>query len=459
MKRISTASCLLAITASFLASLLLQPRAFAQTSGSIDTGFGTLNHLAVFNPLMGDIDVRGDINDVLPLPDGKVLASGSCTLWGSTALHACLYRWDANGVPDRTFGFTGVSQAIASIVTIPMPPFDDVGVRAALRANGAVIVASACNHPSFGTGICVASANPNGIGFDTSFGATGQTFVPLPAGFASSMVETVAVLPDGKVLVGATCFVGANFTGRSSTCVTRLTTSAVFDPAFGVGNWSVTTPALSHRLIKLVPLPDGQYYAIADCMRSWLDSLCSNLFWQNGAFRFALFDDIRVDHGYLIDGRVIGKHITLQWAAIGDAAQEYFYAARRYAYSASGDYDTWFGGTPSPGVARLGNRISQTNAVAGAILSNGSLLYMNAVTTPEGDSLWFSQRLTSSGFLDLSYGIGGRMEYAGLASPWGYAWFDRRPKMVEAYDGKIIVASQCSDAGFVPRPCALRLHR
>jgi uncharacterized delta-60 repeat protein len=426
----------------------------AQVNGSVDTTFGTRNNWAVFDTGSGDADVRGGVTDLLTLPDGRILAAGYCTNAGF-GTGACLYRWTAIGDPDTTFGAGGAALvfADASIVSNQSP------VRLVRRSNGAIFVASRCNNVSFGVGICVAAVNANGSGFDTSFGATGQTFLPLPSGATNiaPLSLALALQPDGKLLVGATC---TNASADGFICVARLTTGAVFDTAFGAGNWSLTTPGPGDSLSKLVLLPDGRYFALATCGQTTATAfLCSGLFFPNGTFQRTLSTDVPGRYDVLLDARVHGDKLSLQWNATDFSS--FFggyriYAARRDAYTAAGNYDTSFGGYPSTGVAGDFNLDTSNDGVplVGIILRDGSFLYFGRCNS---GSIYCSARFAPNGILDASYGVGGRFEYGAgvLLNPWNFGTGIRAA--AETVDGKVVVAGYCND-GTADRPCVLRMN-
>jgi uncharacterized delta-60 repeat protein len=426
----------------------------AQSNGSVDTSFGTLNNWAVFDPVgQAHFDVTGNVTDLLPLPDGKVLAAGSCTTVFGTG--ACLFRWNASGEPDSTFGAGGV----AFVTTTPV--LGNGRARLLRRPNGAIFIATACNLN--GTPfLCVSSVNANGSGFDTSFGGTGGTAVPLPAGYSSVELESIALQPDGKLLVGATCWVGANYTGNSSVCVTRLTSGAIFDTAFGTNNWSLTTPGPDDRMRKLIVLRDGQYLAVANCAETTTSTsfLCPGRFSNSGQFFITYPTDIANRFDSLFDARVQGEKLSLQWRSNDGFSNSNYRlsAARRDVFTASGTYDDSFGGYPSTGIAGNVNLDSSNDGypTGGTILKDGSFFYFG-----QCNNLTFffcSARLTQNGVLDTSYGTGGRYEYSTLLSPWnltGGAFFHNATK--EAPNGKVLVAGACND-GAANRPCVLKLN-
>jgi uncharacterized delta-60 repeat protein len=425
----------------------------AQVNGSVDTSFGSLNNWAVFDPVgQSHANVSGTVTDLLPLADGKILAAGHCTsVFGPGA---CLYRWTSSGVPDVTFGASGVALvfADASITT------SSGKVRLLRRSNGALFVASRCTNVSFGVGICVAAVNANGSGFDTTFGTTGQTLLPLPS--AAAAVEpsslAIALQPDGKLLVGTICLPNS---GTWFICIARLTTGAVFDSSFGVSNWSTTSSGVFERVLsKLTLLPDGRYFALAECGGNIATAnVCAHLFFPNGGFQRTLTTDVPDRIDALFDGRVHGDKLSLQWATYGGSSGNRIYAARRDAYTVAGNYDTSFGGYLSTGVAGDFDLDASNDGLpqVGTILRDGSFLYVGRCNTSGSSIVFCTTRLTPNGVLDVSYGVGGRFEYGTLQRPWSSAMGFRTA--AETVDGKVVVAGYCND-GTADRPCVLRIN-
>lgn len=439
-----------------LAAMPMTSLLHGQSNGSVDTSFGTRNNWAVFDVLNGDMDIRGSVTDLLPRHDGKVVAAGYCSMvFGSGA---CLYRWSSNGSPDTTFGAQGAALVFVGATSTAQRQ----RVRALQRTNGSVFVAASCNHASFGIGICVAAVNANGAGFDTSFGGTGQTFLPLPSGYANVVLDSIALQPDGRLLVGATCYLGAVETSNSSVCVARLTSGAVFDPTFGVGNWSLTTPGPGDRLQKLQLLSDGRYFAIARCGNSdSASSICASLYTSGGGFQRTIAVDAVNLADNLEDARLFGNQLTLQWSARGSTSPYgRIYAARREFVTSVASYDNSFGGYPSTGVAGDFNLDSSNDGSAhtGSILNDGSFFFAGKCNFLD---VLCTLRLTPNGILDASYGVGGRYEYAGQYGPWSTNGFGPLWKVLasrETTDRKVLVAGECKDNSDTFRPCVIRIH-
>jgi uncharacterized delta-60 repeat protein len=167
----------------FLAARLLP-------DGSPDPAFGEGG--LVTTDLGGDDRPRA----VLALPDGGVLVAGytreaSDTL-GET--DAVLVRYDADGALDDTFGEGG-------IVVLDAGRFDEVQ-DAALLPDGSVLVAGTRTPgASETTRAFVARYDASGT-LDSAFGEGGVALIEPPAGGTKTRCYALALLPDGRIVVG-----------------------------------------------------------------------------------------------------------------------------------------------------------------------------------------------------------------------------------------------------------------
>ncbi len=194
------------------------------TDGSLDT---------TFNP--GPTDgPNGNILDILPMPDGRILIAGTFTSYSGTG-RTNIARLLSDGTLDTTFAspaFTGNSQ------------MSTLG----LLADGKIIVGGSF-HLSGGGGVGfksgLARLNTDGsrdAAFDVGFGAHAS-------GATNSLrgVNKLAVQPDGKIVVGG-FFTG--FGGEARGRLARVNANGSFDSAF--------TPSADDTVRALLLQPDGR---------------------------------------------------------------------------------------------------------------------------------------------------------------------------------------------------------
>lgn len=156
--------------------------------------------------------------------DGRILV-GANTGYGFNVI-----RLDASGRPDPSFN--------ASHVTFGIPRAMSVEYSAlALGPGGRVVVAGSFHTAENSRGLVVVRLDPDGS-FDEGFGNGGMQIRQPPAGYSywSETVSSVAVRPDGSVVVGGSLTFPSNFSGLPVSgwfLVTQLTAVGAFDGRFG----------------------------------------------------------------------------------------------------------------------------------------------------------------------------------------------------------------------------------
>jgi uncharacterized delta-60 repeat protein len=205
------------------------------TSGALDASFGGTG---IVTATIGTGPSIGTA--VVIQPDSKILVGGR----GSNAM--ALARYSANGVPDLSFGGTGV-------VTTTIAPQTIATVAAlALQPDGKIVAAGAWSSANgSGSALVVARYAPGGA-LDPSFGG----------GIASTNLDYgifqrtgLALQPDGMIVVA----------GQSGgeIAVSRLTSGGAPDAGFGL-NGTVTTslgPNTFAYANALALQPDGKIVA------------------------------------------------------------------------------------------------------------------------------------------------------------------------------------------------------
>jgi uncharacterized delta-60 repeat protein len=176
------------------------------TTGSLDTSF--------LNGLTG---ANGTVYAMAVQPDDKVLIGGEFTQVNGITRNG-IARLNANGSLDSSFNpGTGVSGGVASVSTI------------ALQPDGKVLI---------GGGFTTVNGMARGnIARLNTGGSLDAGFLNGLAG-ASSTVSTIALQPDGKVLLGGG-FIQVNSTARNR--IARLNTDGSLDTGFDPGSGTNNT--------------------------------------------------------------------------------------------------------------------------------------------------------------------------------------------------------------------------
>jgi uncharacterized delta-60 repeat protein len=223
------------------------------------------------------------IFDVKVQSDGKILVSGSFSTYQGTAVNR-LVRLNSNGTLDSAFstnqgtGLNGVAQAMAVqpdgkiVLGGTFTTFNGVTANTIVRLNADGTRDTAPFTTNIGTGanglINDIKIRPDGriivVGsFSTFNGATVNNIVQLNSNGtrdtaftaangtgASGIVQTIAVQPDGKVLVGG----GATFNGTTVNNIYRLNFSGSLDTAFTA---NIGT-GISSRPLTILVQSDGK---------------------------------------------------------------------------------------------------------------------------------------------------------------------------------------------------------
>jgi uncharacterized delta-60 repeat protein len=166
------------------------------------------------------------------LPDGRILVVGQAPTATSPS-DIALVRYLPNGSLDPSFGTGG-------IVTTAAGTAQELGFGVALQADGRIVVAGGNFTDTGGPNIAVLRYNANGT-LDTTFGGTGIVTSTIAAGLGSEQALTVAVQPDGRVVIGGLSH-SPTFSGTFSNDFTfvRYNPDGSLDTTFGgLGNPSV----------------------------------------------------------------------------------------------------------------------------------------------------------------------------------------------------------------------------
>jgi len=174
-------------------------------------------------------------NAVAIQPDGKIVAAGYARIGegaevGDTSFSGrfVLARYNADGTLDAAFGSGGTvttrlgTNFAAEIMDLAIQPWDGKIVAAGRTAATAENINGVYNDD-----FALARYNPDGT-LDTTFGTGG--IVTTPIGQWSDRITSVAIQPDGKIVVAGI----ANFGGAADNLVlARYLSNGAPDPSFG----------------------------------------------------------------------------------------------------------------------------------------------------------------------------------------------------------------------------------
>ena len=191
-------------------------------------------------------------------PDGKIVVAGYCS--NGTTYDFCLARYLASGTLDVSFNGSGT-------VITPIGVGDDYAISLALQPDGKIIVAGVCSNGA-NSDFCLARYLANGT-FDTSFNSTGKVITPI--GSSDDYGYSVALQPDGKIVVAGYCVSGANL----DFCLARYLANGTLDASFGSTGKVITAIGSSTDVANSAALqPDGKIVVAGYCSNGSNDDFC-----------------------------------------------------------------------------------------------------------------------------------------------------------------------------------------
>lgn len=164
-------------------------------AGTLDSSYGLGtggSRVDVGVYISGGTSTDDIVRSIAIQPDGKILVGGSTTARGTQDFAVVRLR-SPEGTLDPSFGADGHGAAVIDLGG------ESEGRKMALQANGKILVAGTTVH-SGQTDPAVIRLQPNGT-LDTSFGDGGERVVEMPG---TQLVNTLAIAPDGKIVVGGT---------------------------------------------------------------------------------------------------------------------------------------------------------------------------------------------------------------------------------------------------------------
>ena len=202
------------------------------------------------NNLDGDVDNTFNIgtgftNTVRSMalqPDGKILAGGDFFSYSGVTRNGII-RLNTGGTIDNTF----------TIGTGFFHPFTQAGVYSVgLQPDGKILAGGVFTSYSGVTRNGIIRLNSNGTvdnTFNIGTGFTGGVGIPSPS---AGTVITIALQPDGKILVGGDFF---SYSGVTCNGIIRLNTGGTIDNTFNIGS------GFNNLVYAIVPQPDGKILA------------------------------------------------------------------------------------------------------------------------------------------------------------------------------------------------------
>jgi len=217
--------------------------------------------------------------------DGKILLGGSC--YNGSNYDFCIVRFNSDGTLDNSFGTNGkVIQNIGSS--------DDIGYSLAIQPDGKILLGGYCNNAS-NIDFCIARINSNGT-LDNSFGTNGKVIQNI--GSSDDIGYSLAIQPDGKILLGGYCY--NRNRNNNDFCIARFKSDGTLDNSFGtigaIGKVIQSIGSNSDYGYSLAIQPDGKILLGGRCNNGSNNDFCIARFNSNGS----LDNSFGSPNGYII---------------------------------------------------------------------------------------------------------------------------------------------------------------
>lgn len=273
------------------------------TNGSLDNTFGTggivTTNIACANASGSDFVIQ---------TDGKLLVGGYCGIF--PRYDFALTRYNTNGTIDNSFGLNGT--AITPILNA-----GDQGLAIALQSDGKIIQAGYTDNGSNGD-FALIRYHSNGT-LDTSFDIDGKVITAV--GSANDLIRTIAIQADGKIVVAGYSYTNPSFS--YDFVVARYNLDGSLDNSFGTAG-ILTTAIIKNTndyAESIAIQPDGKIlvggYSFDGQLllaRYTYNGTLDNTFGSNGTRSISFGCSYQNDYSVALqsDGHIIlGGHSTL----------------------------------------------------------------------------------------------------------------------------------------------------
>jgi len=249
-----------------------------KSDGSLDTdsqsGFGPNKKGYIIQSIGSDDDYGYSL---VIQPDRKILLGGTCkkAINGITKNAFCIARFNPNGSLDKeTFG-TVVNGIPQGYITQPIGSNDDYGQSLAIDNNNKILLGGYCDMDNdinkTNYDFCVARFKSDGSSLDNTFGTNGSGYITQSIGSSSDNGYSLAIQPDGNILLGGTCNNGSN----DDFCIARFNSDGTLDTTFGSSGKLTQNIGSSDDIGRsLVIQPNGNILLGGTCNNESNDDFC-----------------------------------------------------------------------------------------------------------------------------------------------------------------------------------------
>jgi len=241
--------------------------------GTLDTTFN--GNGTVVTGIAGVSDIA---KAIAVQPDGKIIAAGTCYTGNFMVPRTdfCVARYLANGTPDPSFNSTG------KLLT-PMGSSGGRAAAAALQPDGKIVLTGDCNSSVSIRSFCTVRYLSNGT-LDTSFNGTGKVFTEVNT--SESVANAMTLQSDGKLIIAGYCGSGHNF------CAARYLSNGSLDATFSGNGIAQTAIGTSSSAASSVAVqPDGKIVLAGLCANGAAYAFCALRYLSDGTLDVAFNGD------------------------------------------------------------------------------------------------------------------------------------------------------------------------
>ena len=350
-------------------------------------------------------------------PDGKIVVASSS--FNGTNYDFAVARYNPDGSLDSMFSGDGIqTTAIGSSA--------DFGNSVAIQPDGKIVVAGYA-YTGRNDDFAVARYNSNGTP-DTSFSGDGKLTTPI--GTSDDQAYSVAVQPDGKIVVAGYSKVGGNW----DFAVARYLSDGMPDPSFsGDGKLTTAIGSGDDCASSMVLQPDGKIVVAGTSFNGGNADFAVARYLPDGAADLSFSGDGKAltpigtsnDYAYSVVLQPDGRILVAGYSDDGETSD---FAVVRY--NADGSLDTAFSGD---GIQTTPIGSSRDWGYSAVLQSDGKIVVVGS--SYQGGNLDFAlARYNSDGTLDTSFSGDGK-----LTTPIGSA-DDFAYSAVVQPDDRIVVA-------------------
>ena len=390
------------VVAALMLTWFIGPQLAQAAAGDLDPTFG------IGGKVTTDLGRSADsANAVAVQADGKLVVVGQTFKNNdSSEKDFAVARYNTDGTLDSTFGHRGR-------VRTDFPTLAAAASSVVIQPDGKIVVAGGA-YPlfTFAGDFKVVRYNSNGS-LDRSFGSGGIVTTFFPAG---SFAFAVALQSDGKIIAAGTHFADFNPGDMSDTdfALARYNPDGSLDSTFGNGG-TVTTDFFGTEddVFSVLIQPDGKIVAVgsANDPADFYD-FAAVRYLSNGTLdtTFGVGGKVSTDFGHRGFDQALsaalqsdGKIVAAGFATSVDGIRENFGVAR---YTSSGVLDTTFS---SDGKTEIDFGSCCQDAYQVLLQSDGKIVTVGFPQSEQSDSDFLLARLNSTGSLDTTFGIGGKV--------------------------------------------------